>query len=61
MSKVKNNQAIGISRWQSSRMKMILTERWLEVWEAVETRVYKGATQKSGIDPRESGQGIDGK
>ena len=40
MSKVKNNQAIGISRWQSSRMKMILTERWSEVWEAVETRVY---------------------
>ena len=24
--------------WQSARMKMIIAERWLETWEALETR-----------------------
>ena len=39
MSKVKNNRASCISQWQLSRIKMMLTERWPEVWAEVETRV----------------------
>ena len=39
MNKSKNNQASSIPRWQSSKMKKLLTERWQEVWQEVETRV----------------------
>ena len=39
MSKIKNERVGGIPRWQSERMRMILAERWQEVWKAVETRV----------------------
>ncbi len=39
MSKIKNERASGIPRWQSDRMKKLLTERWQEVWQVVETRV----------------------
>ena len=51
MSKVKNNQVCSIPRWQSNKMRMILADRWQEVWEVVETRAknngdllsYKGS------------------
>ena len=39
MSKVKTQQVNGIAQWQSDRMRMILTQRWQEVWAVVETRV----------------------
>ena len=35
MSKTKNN---GIPRWQSEKMKSLISERWQEVWEIVEAR-----------------------
>ena len=54
MAKVKNNQVCGIPRWQSDKMRMILADRWQEVWEVVETRAknnrdllsYKGGWWK---------------
>lgn len=38
MSKPKNSQVYNIPRWQSEKMRMILFDRWKEVWEVVETR-----------------------
>ena len=54
MTKVKNNQVCSIPRWQSDKMRMILADRWQEVWEVVETRAknnrdllsYKGSWWK---------------
>ncbi len=41
MGKVKNNQVYGIPQWQSDKMRMILADRWQEVWEVVEIRAKK--------------------
>ena len=38
MSQLKNKLTRGMPEWQSARMKMIIAERWLETWEALETR-----------------------
>ena len=38
MSNLKQNQVCDAPRWQSNKMKMILADRWKEVWEVVETR-----------------------
>ena len=38
MSNLKQNQVYDAPRWQSNKMKMILADRWKEVWEVVENR-----------------------
>ena len=38
MSNLEQNQVDDAPKWQSNKMKMILADRWKEVWEVVETR-----------------------
>ncbi|MDJ0691656.1 MAG: hypothetical protein QNJ41_24530 [Xenococcaceae cyanobacterium MO_188.B32] len=47
MSKIKNERASGIPRWQSDRMRRILAEQWQEVCKAVETRVQNSRVLRS--------------
>ena len=43
MGKLKNNQVPSVPQWQSDKMRMILADRWKEVWEVVETRAKKNS------------------
>ncbi len=38
MSELKNKLTRDIPEWQLEKMRMIIAERWLEIWEIVETR-----------------------
>ena len=38
MSQLKNKLTRGIPEWQSEKMRMMIAERWLEIWEVVKTR-----------------------
>ncbi|MEL6438458.1 MAG: hypothetical protein AAFQ80_04260 [Cyanobacteria bacterium J06621_8] len=38
MSKIKNDVKKIIPQWQSDKMRALIAERWIEVWQVVEKR-----------------------
>jgi hypothetical protein len=38
MSRPKDSHKSSLPHWQSTKMRMIIRERWEEIWEVVETR-----------------------
>ena len=44
MNRADSNQKITVPQWQSEKMKMIIADRWEEVWRIIEAR-EKGKRQ----------------
>lgn len=38
MNRAKNNRKSSIPQWQSEKMKILIVERWKEVWQVIEAR-----------------------
>ena len=43
MNKIKNNTKNIVPQWQSDKMRSLIAERWLEVWQIVEQREQERA------------------